>query len=200
MIRKLDRLTHACFVPTSTLTQSALFAGVMIGMGQIISSVDDLSPGWEIVRILVYGSIIANLASAMCSLWVMGMCSDMPQRAQQLAIADPDSWPAKAAAQEDLTLPSDLFDNDYHLLRAFGMYQSYSTMEYWEIMWLIVGLVSMFSAITVWTWVAQSKVVAGVLLVFVIPALFFALYPIWRLIRETRREVRAAKLASNDSP
>jgi hypothetical protein len=170
----------------------------MIGMGQIVSPESDKSATWEAVRILIYGSVIANLASAMCALWVMAMCSDIPQKAQNLAMTKPDSWPAKVVAKEELE--GELIQDDYALLKAFGMYDSYAWMEYFELVWLIVGLVSMFSAITLWSWAAQSNTVAGALLIFVIPALICALYPIWFLIRETKRDARAARLNASSSP
>jgi hypothetical protein len=170
----------------------------MIGMGQVINSETDTSNAWEAVRVLTYGSVISNLTSAMCALYVMVMCADIPQQAHTLAATDPDSWPAKFVAKQELDL--NLIENEYDLLREFGMPATYARMEYWQLTWLIVGLVSMFLAITVWSWAAQTRVVAALLLLFVLPALFCALYPIWVLPRDGLRERRAARLAASQSP
>lgn len=167
---------------------STLFAAVMIGVGQIITPPPEDTIAWEAVVALTYSSVIANLASAMCALWVMAMCSDVPQKAQFLVISNPESWPARVRNGEGLT--QDLIRDDYDLLTAFGMYRSYPWMEYGEILWLIIGLMLMFAAIMTWSWVSQSRAVAGVILAFIVPALLFALYPLWFMIAETYREHR----------
>ena len=164
----------------------------MIGMGQIITPPPDDSAGWEAVLILTYSSAIANLASATCALWVMAMCSDVPQKAQFLTVNEPDSLPARVYNHGERLTKATIQD-DYALLKAFGMYEAYPSMEYGEIGWLIIGLLLMFSAITTWSWVAQSNKVASVILAFVVPALLYALYPIWFTVRETYREHRSPR-------
>jgi hypothetical protein len=145
---------------------------------------DDHSFGWEAIRFFIYGAIINNLVAATCAMWAMWMYADLPERAHQLVLVDENSLPARISRGELLTREEILHEGNL-LLAEFGIYRTHDWILVGEVIWTTAGMFLTFLSLTTYVWLTQSRVVAGSLMIFVVPGFFGLVVPMMSAQLET---------------
>jgi hypothetical protein len=62
-------------------------------------------------------------------------------------------------------------DHD-RLLVVFGMSRRYTWLDWGAAVWILLGYINTFVALSMWIWLTQTHMVAGALMVVIAPALF----------------------------
>jgi hypothetical protein len=154
--------------------QAALFAGILMSLAQMVLNTDNSSAAWETLRFFVYSAISSNLVAAGCCLWTIYALSDLPYKAQKLAMSDKQSWAYRAGSGES-------FGNEIShpriLLKDFGA-DDYWLQSFGAACWYILGLLLTLLALITWMWVSQSTAVAAAVTVMTIPGVLWLIYPI----------------------
>ena len=145
-----------------------------MSLAQMVLSTDDSSAAWETLRFFVYSAISSNLVAAGCCLWTIYALSDLPYKAQKLAMTNRQSRPYKAANGEPF---EDNMDDPKTLLKDFGA-DDYWWQSFGAICWYMLGLLLTFLALITWMWLSQSKAVATAVTVVTIPGVLGLVYPI----------------------
>ncbi|PVF93267.1 hypothetical protein CPB86DRAFT_838614 [Serendipita vermifera] len=159
---------------------SALFAGVLISLAQLIPH-ENGGPPREALRLFVFCSIVVNVTSSglsSCNSW---MFSGVPRQAAMLILADPDSLPYKVVISKQL-LNSEIMSDRMRLLTKFGMNRLLVRTHYWGAWTFLFGNALTFTAFVIWVWAEQSRVVAGTSMIFVVPCAIFLFYTLSRLL------------------
>jgi hypothetical protein len=145
--------------------KTALFAGIMVGLAQMLDSHTNSGSTWEAARIFIYGSIITNLTGTMLALLGIVYCMEVEGRARHMAFYSIDSLPYLVARHRE-SIPADLrLINRTELLIEFGMMPYYHWVEQGQRLWLAYGMHSTFLALVTWIWLSQTHTVFGVLMV-----------------------------------
>ena len=157
----------------------------MASFAQCIADKGDNSAGWETLRFFTYGAVMNNLIAAMCAMWSMWMYCDLPERSQQLALREENSWPARVARGESLSREL-ILDVTNATLYDFGMYKSHQWVTFGEKFWMILALSTTFLSLTTYVWITQSRAVAGALMMFAVPGFVGLWFPLLAGVREAR--------------
>lgn len=150
--------------------QTALFAGALVSLAQLVATDDTKSSAWDALRFFVYTAISVNLSATALALIIIKLCTDLPCLAQQRMLTEPSSWPSRCAYGEPL--PLRLLGDPVQMLVEFGMSRRYNALDWGAAVWIIIGHINTFAALTLWVWLTQSYVVAAASMVMIIPALF----------------------------
>lgn len=147
---------------------TALFAGALVSLAQLVATNETSSPTWEALRFFIYGAIAVNLSGTTLALIIIKMCTDIPCIALERVLDQPSSWPARCARGEPL--PLKLLRDPVQMLVQFGMSRHYNALDWGAGIWVIIGYINTFSAMTLWVWLTQTPAVAVVLMVIIVPA------------------------------
>lgn len=161
-------------IASSIAITAALFAAVLMSLAQMVLANDNPSAAWEALRFFVYTAISSNLVAAGCCLWTIYALSDLPYKAQRLAMRDKQSWAYKAANGE---LFDDNIGDPKTLLKSFGA-DDYWWQSFGAICWYMLGLLLTFLALITWMWLSQSTAVAAAVTVVTIPGVVGLVYPV----------------------
>jgi len=152
------------------LLQTALFAGALVSLAQLVATNDTSSPAWDALRFFTYAAIAINLSGTTLALIIIKMCTDVAFTAQRLLISDPRSWPARLARGE--SLPREILGDQVQFPVAFGMSRGYIWLDWGAAVWFLLGFLSTFASLTLWIWLTQSFLVAATLLLVIAPSVF----------------------------
>jgi hypothetical protein len=169
-----DKSRIFSFLGIILVVQAALFAGILMSLAQMVLNTDNSSAAWETLRFFVYSAISSNLVAAGCCLWTIYALSDLPYKAQKLAMTDKQSWAYRAGTGES-------FGNEIShprvLLKDFGA-DDYWWQAFGAALWYMLGLLLTFLALITWMWTSQSTAVAAAVTVMTIPGVVWLVYPI----------------------
>jgi hypothetical protein len=160
--------------------KSALFAGVLITLAQLIPAVDG-GTSREVLRFFVSCSIVVNLTSSGLASCNSVIFSGLPRRAAMLILLDPDSLPYKVAVVNQ-PLTSEIMSDRMRLLTKFGLKRLFLSTNYWGTLAFLFGNVLAFTSLVIWIWTEQSRVVAGTSMIFVVPCAISLFYALSRLL------------------
>ncbi|PVF94381.1 hypothetical protein CPB86DRAFT_765957 [Serendipita vermifera] len=159
---------------------SALFAAVLITLAQLIPTDDGGAPR-EALRLFVFCSVVVNLTASglsSCNSW---MVSEIPRQAVMLILKDRDSLPYKVAVVNQ-PLTSQIISDRMRLMTKFGMDNLVRWTYYWGAWMYLFGNALTFTAFVIWVWTEQSRVVASISMIFVVPCVIFLFYPLSKLL------------------
>jgi len=128
------------------------------------------------LKFFTYSAIILNLTGTFICLITIKMCTDVPHRAQQAVLLNPNSWAAKIADGTQ-ALPPGILISHHALLEAFGMSKKYrwiDTIVFSSI--IIFGFFYTIISVVLWVWLSSSYVSAGAVMITAVPAFFAAIY------------------------
>jgi hypothetical protein len=145
-----------------------------MSLAQMVLNNDDSSATWETLRFFVYSAISSNLIAAGCCLWTIYALSDLPYKAQKLAMTDKQSWAYRAGNGETF---GNVISEPRTLLKDFGA-DDYWWQSFGAAFWYTLGLLLTFLALITWMWISQSKAVATAVTVVTIPGVLGLVYPI----------------------
>jgi hypothetical protein len=137
--------------------QTALFAGVLISLAQLLVGSDATSPAWRTLRFFTYSSIVVNLSGTTLALVLIKMCSELDYRARCMVISNPSSLPARVARDG---LPRHLLLSRYRLLEEFGMPRGYKMLDAGAAFWVLSGNIFTFVSVMMWIWLSGDIVIA----------------------------------------
>ncbi|PVF91718.1 hypothetical protein CPB86DRAFT_659790, partial [Serendipita vermifera] len=158
--------------------QSALFAGVLITLAQLIPEGNG-GPSREALRFFVSCSIVVDLTAsglASCNSW---MLSELPRRAAMLILTDSDSLAYKVAVEKQL-MSSAIMSNRTRLLIKFGMNKPFLWSHYCTTLAFLSGNVLTMLSATTWISTQHSSAVAGSSMLFVVPCFISLFYTLIR--------------------
>lgn len=148
----------------------ALFAGVQISLAQVILRKEEpvASVAWHALRFFTYTTIVVALGGTALSLSLVKLCTELPIRAKDLLVLEPNSVPAGLARGR--LLPKSLLMDDNKLLEAFGMPRVYIWLDWVTAFLFMICLVLIFISIGLWVWLTEPWFVSLPLTFVLVPA------------------------------
>lgn len=160
-----------------------LFAGALVSFAQIVSGVDENkidkhSIAWGALLIFLYGAIMLSLGGSFLSLIIIKMCSDLPLAAQQRVLTEQFSSSTKLlseVARGRQTIPAYILESHFRLLENFGMAPEYRMVHVVSGLVLISACVCTFIALTLWVFISEAIITAGITMVFFVLIAFIVI-------------------------
>jgi hypothetical protein len=157
--------------------KSALFAGALFTLAQLIAGYDTNTTSWAALRFFTYSAIVLSLNGTFMGLLCIDACAHLQRNARLKLLADSDSWPGRVARGE--TLPREILTNNVELLRVFGISRGFETTESIISLSLLFAFIFTITSVTLWVWLSQTYVVAGLITITIGAAITVTTYALF---------------------
>lgn len=154
--------------------KSALFAGGLLTLAQLVASKDNEGAAWDALRFFTYSAVMLSFSDTFLCLLCIARCTYVPSAARREVLLNPNSWPTHVARGGTLT--RDLLNDNVNMIRHFSLGSQYRHLK--SCLDVFVGISFLFSslAVSLWVWLTLNHVTAGLTMLTMVPTFGIVFY------------------------
>lgn len=137
------------------------------------------TPLWTALRFFTYSAIILCMSGVFISMACMGCCTSLANGARNQLLKEHDSPPERPTQRRFRAIWRKNLSDPGELLRSHGMSPKYGRLRDLLYVFLTLGTLFSFTAITLWIWLTENHLTAGVTMITIVPAFMAVVYALF---------------------